>query len=266
LAPDILPDGATVTGGMDPVSILAILAALCLGGILKGATGAGTPVVAVPVIAAFLDVRTAVIIMVVPNLATNIWQQWQFRKHRLPNRFAAIYAAAGGVGALIGTTMLAVLPAKTLSLLLVAAVFAYVALRLARPAFQLAIEHASRIVLPMGIAGGILQGAAGISAPVTISFLNAMRLERPVFIATISAYFAVMTIMQIATMFAYGMLTPHLLGLGAAALIPILATIPLGAWIARHMSAQLFDRVILVLLTLLALRMLFGALFEPNLH
>ncbi len=251
-----------MAGDIDAVSILAILAALCLGGILKGATGAGTPVVAVPVIAAFLDVRTAVIIMVIPNLATNIWQQWQFRKYRLPKRFAATYAIAGGIGALIGTTMLATLPPKTLSMVLVATVFAYVALRLARPAFRLAFELASKFVLPVGIVGGILQGVAGISAPVTISFLNAMRLERPVFIATISAYFAAMTLTQIGTMFAHGMLTYQLLGLGTAALVPILATIPLGSWMARHMSAQLFDRVILIMLSLLALRMLYGALFE----
>ena len=88
-----------MAGNIDAVSMLAILAALCLGGILKGATGAGTPIVVVPVIAAILDVRTAVIIMVIPNLATNIWQQWQFRQYRLPNRFAATYAIAGGIGA-----------------------------------------------------------------------------------------------------------------------------------------------------------------------
>ena len=52
----------------DPITIFAILAAFALGGTLKGATGAGAPIMTIPVIAAFYDVRIAVIIMVLPNL------------------------------------------------------------------------------------------------------------------------------------------------------------------------------------------------------
>ena len=52
----------------DPITIFAILGAFALGGTLKGATGAGAPIITIPVIAAFYDVRIAVIIMVIPNL------------------------------------------------------------------------------------------------------------------------------------------------------------------------------------------------------
>ena len=48
----------------DPLAILAVLTALALGGLVKGATGAGAPLVAVPVMAAFFDVRVAVAVMV----------------------------------------------------------------------------------------------------------------------------------------------------------------------------------------------------------
>ena len=41
----------------DPLSLLAIALTVAMGGILKGATGAGAPIIAVPVIAAFYDVR-----------------------------------------------------------------------------------------------------------------------------------------------------------------------------------------------------------------
>ena len=68
----------------DPITIFAILAAFALGGTLKGATGAGAPIITIPVIAAFYDVRIAVIIMVIPNLLTNISQIYQFRKTILP--------------------------------------------------------------------------------------------------------------------------------------------------------------------------------------
>ncbi len=115
---------------LSPLSFLVIFAALSLGGILKGATGAGTPIVAVPVMAAFFDVRLAVIIMATPNLVTNLWQVYQYRQHSLPDNFARNFAVAGAIGAVLGTVMLAMLPVRLLSLLLAFSVFTYVGLTL----------------------------------------------------------------------------------------------------------------------------------------
>ena len=251
-----------MTMQFEPVSIAAIAAALFLGGIIKGATGAGTPVIAVPVIAAFLDVRVAVVIMVIPNLMTNVLQQWQYRDHHLPDRFALKFAVAGGFGALVGTTMLASLPTEILTIALAAAIFGYIGLRLARPSFKLEFQSAARLVAPMGIGGGILQGMAGISAPVAVSFLNAMRLERPVFIATISTFFISMSLVQIVSQSVFGLTSLPLFGVSVAAMLPLVFSMPLGSWIARHLSAQAFDRVLLLLLAVLGLRLLYGGLAE----
>ena len=57
---------------LDFFSFAAIFLAFALGGILKGATGAGTPVIAIPVLTIFFDVQLAVIIMVMPNLISNL--------------------------------------------------------------------------------------------------------------------------------------------------------------------------------------------------
>ena len=87
-----------------------LIAFLCLaaGGVLKGATGAGAPVLAVPALAMMFDVRVAVVTMLVPNLLTNVWQAWQFRGDRLPNRFILAFSLAGAIGVVGGTVMLAV--------------------------------------------------------------------------------------------------------------------------------------------------------------
>jgi hypothetical protein len=244
---------------LTPAALLVILAALALGGLLKGATGAGAPVVAVPVMAAFFDVRLAVIIMVAPNILTNIWQLSRFWPHRLGGGFWLRYAAAGGLGAFLGTLLLATAPARALTLLVAAAVVLYIGLRLARPDFRLAEGPARRAVAPVGVVAGILQGAAGISAPVSVSFLNAMRLERNTFIATISAFFVAMGLVQLPTLFAAGLLTLPLLGMSAAALVPLFLFMPVGAWAARHLSPRGFDRLVLALLAVLAARLIYAA-------
>ena len=94
--------------------VIAILG-LCLGGLLKGATGAGAPIIAVPILAMYFDVPLAVTIFVMPNLLTNLWQSWTYREHQLPPRFVILFAGGGGIGAGIGTVLLANLPAAALT-------------------------------------------------------------------------------------------------------------------------------------------------------
>ncbi len=244
---------------LDFPAIAAITVALSLGGLMKGATGMGTPVVAVPVIAAFVDVKLAVVVMVIPNLATNLWQIRRYGQYRLGEGFAVRYALGGALGALMGTWLLVTLPVRALSLTMAAAVVLYIVLKLARPDFRLDTAVAQRAALPVSTIAGMLQGAAGISAPIAVSFLNAMRLDRPVFIATISMFFAAMSLVQIPALLWVGLLTPRVILLSALLLIPIFAAMPVGAWLARRLSAEQFDRAILILLALLALRLIWSA-------
>ncbi|TYB85170.1 sulfite exporter TauE/SafE family protein [Oceaniovalibus sp. ACAM 378] len=244
----------------DPWPLAAVLLALVLGGMLKGATGAGAPVISVPVLAAVFDIRIAIVIMATPNLLTNIWQMWQFRGHGIGRAFTLGFAIAGAVGATLGTVILASLPLEALQLSTALVVIAYIALRLIRPDLSLLRTTADRIVLPMGFAAGILQGAAGVSAPISVSFLNAMRLSRPAFIATISAFFVVMSVVQVPVLFAYDLMTWQLFGVGALALVPLFAGMPLGAAAAERIGPKGFDRIILVFLGLLACRLIWTAL------
>lgn len=245
---------------LDAVTLVAILAALALGGLVKGATGAGTPIVAVPVMAAFYDVRLAVVVMVVPNLVSNFWQMRRFRRARLPRDFARTFAIGGAVGAALGTGLLAVLPEAALALLIAGAVALYVLLRLVRPDLRLAFATARAMVLPVGTAAGVLQGAAGISGPISVSFLSAMRLERPVFIATVSAFFVAMSAVQLLALVAVGLMTPGRLALSVVAILPVLAAMPLGNWVGGRLSARVFDRIILTLLTVMSARLAWSAL------
>nr|WP_256478499.1 sulfite exporter TauE/SafE family protein [Notoacmeibacter sp. MSK16QG-6] len=241
-------------------SILIVFVAFGLGGVLKGATGAGAPLIAVPLLATLYDVPFAVAVFSIPNVISNAWQAWTYRKDLNAPGFALTFAVTGAIGALVGTLMLASLPPQALLLAVALVVFAYVAFRFSRPSWQLSWPVARRIVVPVGIVSGGLYGATGVSAPVSLTFLNALRLNRPNFVATISLFFFLMAIPQLPMLFAYEILTPWRALLGAGALIPILLFMPVGAWLAKRISPEKFDRAILVLLTLLACKILFDAL------
>lgn len=237
---------------MDFTPLLIAAAALALGGIVKGATGAGAPVVAVPVLAMLYDVPFAVAVFTVPNFLSNIWQGWTMRAHQRDPRFTAAFAIAGAAGAGVGSVLLANLPSEALTLTVAAAVFVYLAFRIATPGWVLPFDRARPFAPLAGFAGGVLQGAAGVSAPISISFLNAIRLPKPEFIATISVFFMAMSAVQIPLLASLGILTWDRAGIGLVSTACLLAAMPLGARLTRHVSPKGFDRIILVLLASMA--------------
>ena len=241
----------------DPLIIIAILVAFSLGGILKGATGAGAPIITIPVIAAFYDVRIAVIIMVIPNLLTNIGQLYQFRKTILPKFFTLSFAIGGGIGAFLGTILLVNLSIKFLTLSVAFIVIVYILLKLLVPSWKLTYEKAKKLVFLMGTLGGILQGTAGLSAPISITFLNSMKLERNQFIPTISVYFGVMSIFQMPTLYYYNFLNLEVILISCISTLVLLLFMPLGSWIAKSVSKESFDKITLILLGFIAFRIIY---------
>ena len=241
----------------DPLIIIAVLVAFSLGGILKGATGAGAPIITIPVIAAFYDVRIAVIIMVVPNLLTNIGQLFQFRKTILPKFFTLSFALGGGIGAFLGTILLVNLSIKILTLSVAFIVIIYILLKLIVPSWKLTYKKAEKLVFLMGTGGGVLQGTAGLSAPISITFLNSMKLERNQFIPTISVYFGVMSIFQMPTLYYYDFLNLEIIIVSFISTLVLLLFMPFGSWIAKSVSKESFDKITLILLGFIAFRIIY---------
>lgn len=244
---------------LDPIAIATAIIGFAIGGIVKGATGAGTPIVAVPMLALAFDVPTAVTVFAIPNLFANLWQAWRFWSHSLPMSFILPFVAACLCGAAIGTLMLVSLSPRLLMIGTACVSFAFIGFRLARPEWTLPMDIARRISMPIGVGAGVLQGAIGVSAPISITFLSSMGLDRRVFIATISTIFVGMSAVQIPMMVGYGLMTPSRIAMGFGALGLILLTMPLGAALAKRWSPVVFNNVILVLLAVIGVRLLFEA-------
>ena len=62
--------------------LLAVLAAISLGALLKGMTGLGLPLFAVPALAVITSVEEAVVLMVFPSLGSNLWLVVSHRQDR----------------------------------------------------------------------------------------------------------------------------------------------------------------------------------------
>lgn len=235
--------------------IIALLT-LVIAGIIKGAIGSGVPVVVVPVLTMLYDVKLAIAVLVAPNLLSNALQVWQYRHSLLPWRFLLTFAIAGGVGIVLGTWGLVVISPDYLSLGVAGAIAMYLAIKLSKRSATLPLSVAERIALPVGLLAGVLQGAAGMSAPASVTFLNAMRLERRVFIGSISVFFVAITLVQIPALLSAGILTAERTLYSLGALIVILTGMPLGARLGKRLPHHWFDNLIMCLLASIALKII----------
>lgn len=154
-----------------------------------------------------------------------------------------------GVG--LGSVMLARLASDVLERIAAGTIVLYVALRLAKPHWRLPLAAANRLSVPVGTVAGVMQGASGLSAPVSITFLNALRPTREEFIATIWIFFVAISAVQFVTQWMLGLTDP----LRLVAAVPIALAMPLGSRLTRHVSPESFSRATLALLSPIAFRL-----------
>lgn len=240
-------DVRTMTLTVD-VTLVVVAVAMALGSLAKAATGLGLPIIAISVMAPFVGVENAVLVMAVPTFVTNGWLLWEHRDRWPAVGYLRTFVALGALGTVAGTILLTRVDGDLLSVLLGGMVTAYLALRLRRPEFRLSRRLASLTAPLVGLTGGMLQGATGVSGPVITTYIHCLGLPREAFIVTLTAIFQAFALMQIATFAAVGLYDASSLGLTMLSLVPVLAAFPLGLRLGRRMSRQWFERLVLALL------------------
>jgi len=244
---------------IDPGNLAIVVAALALGSFAKGVTGIGLPIIVIPLLAAFIGVESAVVVMVLPTLASNLWLIWEHRR-AAPSRDRLVgFFVMGLLGAVAGTWLLASAPERLLTLLLALWLGIYLLLLLRKRAFRLAPHPA--LAPGFGLAAGALQGATGISAPIIAPYLTGIGLVKESFVFTITLAFTLFSLAQIGAILYYGLLTPVRLSEGLAALLPVALFLPLGIRLGRKLSVGGFEKALIVLFIVMEFRLLYESIW-----
>jgi len=230
--------------------------AILFGGLLKGVVGMGAPLFAIPVLAAIYGVPTALAVMTLPLIASNLWQMWTYRTATEGRGALALMLAGGVIGIAIGTALLGIVPEAWLATTLGVLLLVYLGVHMARPEFAVTPSAARRAALPVGVVTGMMQGAAGVSTPVSVTFIHSQRLPREAHLFAVSSMFTIMAVTQVVALSAVGIMDLRLAATSVAALAPILIGVWLGQILGEHVSRQVFERLTLVVLLLVALGLL----------
>lgn len=244
---------------LDLETALICAGALFVGGFVKGIAGLGLPMIAIPLLAFAINLPSAVALLVMPTIVSNLFQAFQRGAFRpVLRRFGwllLLFVPAIGVGA----KLLVTLDERLLYAVLGVVVLATTVLIRLAPSFAVG-PRAERWLNPVvGAVSGVLGGASSLFGPVIMVYLLMLRMDRAAYIATVSLlYFTGAATFGIA-LAAVGGFGPHQALHSALALAPVFAGMLIGQKLGERLDRRNFERTLDVLYVMTALTFFYKA-------
>lgn len=203
-----------------PAMLLWIIAVTAFSGFVQGALGLGYPMIATPLIALTIDMRSAVILVLLPCLAAvavNVIRSGSLREVLAEFWMMPLFML---IGAAIGTRLFIAAPWFPYSLLLAAMIIFYLNLdRFGRRDWPIMRKWKTSFGASFAVLAGISEGTANVAAAPLLIFFLGVGLAPAALVQGLNICFLVGKSTQFATLSAFG---------GVSA-VQWLATLPLAA-------------------------------------
>lgn len=234
-------------GVAEGLSLLAVL----LASYIKGVIGFGFPTISTPFLALFVDLRTAIVVLIFPNLVMDGIQT--LRKPALLEtlqRHWVLYLC-GIAGTYLGTQLLVWFPSEKLLLILGVVVLVFVAVNVSRLRLRVAPRLERYLSPPIGLFAGVLGGVTNVPGTPLVLYFYALGMGKDEFIRSIAFSFLVYKVAQFTSVIYFGLLTWPLFGLSVLATTLGLGAFWLGLRTQDRVDQITFNRVVLGFLALL---------------
>ena len=239
---------------------LASAAVVFLAAVVKGAIGFGFPTLGTPLLALFVDVKTAVVVLLVPNIVMDAVQASRRGDLLATIRRFALLVLGGAVGTVVGTRLLAVLSERSATLVLGATVVAFVLLNATHWSPRVPPGKARWLDAPVGFAAGVIGGVTNVPGTPLVIYFYALGLAKHDFVRAVAVTFVLYKIVQLGAITWYGLVTWPLLGLSALLTLVALGGFRVGLAIQDRLDQVTFNRAILIFLGLLGAWLIVRAL------
>ena len=226
--------------------IVAVVLSLIVAGLLKGIIGIGMPVVALPLLSLFIDVKSAAMLLSMPLVLSNFPQALEGGKtgRCLMQLMPVILGMIPGL--FLGVRVLLAVDANIARIIAGLVLIGVGTVTLLAPKLQLQC----RVVLPAGITfgffGGILGGIAAMAGPVVFIFLLAKGLRGQSFTKEASLYLVISSGLLAILLTASREFSWLDVPVSMAAIFPV----ALGMYVGQHMrdkiAPETFRKLVLI--------------------
>lgn len=248
-------------GDMDGLFIL--FSVFLVAGAVKGVVGMGLPTVAIGLLGLVTAPAEAAALMLVPSLATNLWQFAAGPHARAVAARLSLAMAAIFVATILATGLIAGAGAERarLALGIVLVLYALVGLLgLRLPVWPKAQSWAGPLA---GAATGLLTGATGVFVLPIVPYLAGLGLAREALIQAMGLAFTVATLALAVGLHLNDALPAQALGLSTLAVAPAVVGMMLGAALRKRIRPETFRTVLFVGLGLLGAQLALASVTAP---
>ncbi len=228
---------------------------------IKGAIGFGFPALGTPLLSLFVDVKTAVVVLILPNI---VMDGIQFARRGTPlstiRRFGVLLLSGAG-GVVLGTHMLTLLSPRAATLILGAFVLCFVALNATGLSPRVPAHWEPWLSPPAGFVAGVIGGVTNAPATALVLYFHAIGLSKHEFVSSVAFTFFFYKLVQLGAVTWYGLLPWSLLGASLWLTAVGLVGFAVGLRVQDRLDQRSFNRAVLGFLALLGAWLLVRSLW-----
>lgn len=245
---------------LSPYALAGIIAALLIGGIVKGIVSIGVPLVAMPILIQMMPVKQAVLLLSMPVILGNIPQALEGGETLPTARLIAAPLIGTVLGNIAGVSILISLEPHHAQVVAGSLLVFAALLLLASPRFTLAPVWVKPVGFVLGFGAALMESIASIPGPLLAIYLIATGARGKAF----TKQMAIILVVSIVTLLLAFKSGAHAsstdLLISAAASIPVIAGIQLAKPLRDKLPPHAFRIIVLLFVLGAALQMIRKAL------
>ena len=248
----------------DAPIVIAIIAVMLFAGLIHGTLGLGFPMVATPMLATMMDVRSAILITLLPTIAINIASIANNKSSLASTKPFLPLVLFALLGSMLGASILAITDPAPFRIVLAGLILLYLWNRIRIPK-QWLVDNSMLAMAIFGIIAGISAGTTNVMVAVLIIYFISLDTPRSTLVPALNSCFLVGKISQIVVLSIAGLVSISLLlettPLAFAAVIALL----LGQRLQPRIQVSTYQAILRKLLLLLAIILIYQFLSEAGL-
>ncbi len=231
--------------------LAAIVGVMLLSGLVHGSLGLGFPMVATPILATMMDIRTAILITLLPTMAVNVASIVNSKSSLKSTRVFLPLVGFALLGSVIGSGILAIVDPAPFRALLAGLILLYLMNNLRIPAAWLEANGLLAMVL-FGLAAGFSAGTTNVMVAVLLIYFLSLQTPRDTMVPALNSCFLVGKLSQIIVLSAAGLVSLQLVVETTPLALTAVLALLLGQKIRHRIKVETYQSLLRVLLLVLA--------------
>ena len=248
----------------DGLIVLAIIAVMLFAGLIHGTLGLGFPMVATPMLATMMDVRSAILITLLPTMAVNIASIANNKSSLASTRPFLPLVLFALLGSIVGASVLAVTDPAPFRIVLAALILLYLWNGIRIPK-QWLMNNSLLAMAIFGLIAGVSAGTTNVMVAILIIYFISLDTPRSTLVPALNSCFLVGKMSQIVVLAIAGLVSARLMLETAPLAVAAVIALLLGQRLQPRIQVNTYQAILRKLLLLLAIVLIYQFLSEADL-